>query len=94
MDFIKSSEAVFYAGTFIIIFATLWFIYDEIKEDEGILTEIVWEEHKELIIFSFIIMLLGIFIWRVIYLLIINNLDFFKNQYFQTLKTIQKLING
>jgi len=94
MDFIKSSEAVFYAGTFIIIFATLWFIYDEIKEDEGILTKIVWEEHKGFIIFSFIIMLLGILIWRIIFLLIINNLDFFKQQYSQTLKTIQDIING
>jgi len=94
MDFIKSSEIIFYGGVFIIIFAGVWFVYDEIKEDEGVLTEILWEEHKGFIIFSIAIIILGILIWRVIYLIILTNLDFFKNQYFQTLKTIQEVISG
>jgi len=94
MDFTKSSEAVFYAGAFIILFATLWFVYDEIKEDEGILTEVLWEENKNFIIISIIIMVAAIFIWRVIYLFILDHLEFFKSQYHQTIQTIQKIING
>ena len=94
MDFIKSSDAVFFGGAVVIIFGVIWFIYDEIKEDENVLTEILWEEHKEFIIVSILIMILGVFIWRIIYLLILNHLDFFKNQYLQTLSTIQKIING
>jgi len=94
MDFILKSEAIFYTGAFIIIFGAIWFIYDEIKEDEGVYTEILWEEHKGIIIVSLIFVVLGLFIWRELYLFIINHLDFLKKQSLQTLKTIQSVING
>jgi len=94
MDFILKSEAVFYAGAIIIIFGIIWFIYDEIKEDEGVYTEILWKEHKGVIIITLIFLILGIFIWRELYLFIINHIDFFKKQNIQTLKTIQSAING
>jgi len=94
MDFILKSEAIFYAGAIVIIFGAIWFIYDEIKEDEGVYTEILWEEHKGIIIVSLIFVVLALFIWRELYLFIVNHLDFLKKQYLQTLKTIQSVING
>ena len=94
MDFIQSSEAVFYAGAFIIIFGFSWFVYDEIKEDEGIYTEILWEENKGLIVGSIILMVVAIILWRELYVFIIDHIEFIKNQYNQTIKSIEKIING
>ena len=94
MDFIKSSEAIFYAGAIIIIFGFSWFVFDEIKEDEGVYTEILWEENKRFIIVSIILMVIAIILWRELYVFIIDHLEFIKNQYNQTIKSIEKIING
>ena len=94
MDFLKSSEAVFYAGAIIIIFGFAWFVFDEIKEDEGLYTEILWEENKGLIVFSIILMVIGIFVWREIYLFILEHIEFLHKQYIQTIKTIKEITNG
>ena len=93
MDFMRN-DALFFAGAVIIIFGFSWFVYDEIKEDEGLLTEILWEENKGFIIISIILMVIAIIIWREIYLFIINHIEFFKKQYINYIKTIQKIING
>ena len=93
MDFMKN-DIIFYSGAIIIIFGFGWFVYDEIKEDEGVLTEILWEENKGFIIISIILMVMAIIIWREIYLFILNHIEFFKKQYINQIKTIQKIING
>jgi len=94
MDFIKNSEIVFYLGDFIIILGVILFIYDEIKEDEGIYTEITLQEHKGFIIFAVVILVIGLWIWREIYMFIFDNIIFFKKNFFQTMDTIEKIING
>jgi len=94
MAFINSSSIIFYFGAIIIILIGIWFIYDEIKEDDEVYTEILWEEKKDFIIVSIIFIVIGIFIWGIVYLFITNHIEYFKQQYSQIINTIQKLING
>ncbi|WP_456471229.1 hypothetical protein [Caminibacter sp.] len=79
-------DIIFFFGSLIIIAAFIWIVYLKFKDVEVI----DFKEHKWYIIISTTLMLLAIYMWRVMYLIMINNF----NNAMSTQKILETLSNG
>ena len=79
-------DIIFFFGSLIITAAFIWIVYLKFKDVEVI----DFKEHKWYIIISTTLMLLAIYMWRVMYLIMINNF----NNAMSTQKILETLSNG
>ncbi|MEO1924108.1 MAG: hypothetical protein ABGX25_06320 [Nautiliaceae bacterium] len=79
-------DIIFFFGSLIIIAAFIWIVYLKFKDVEVI----DFKEHKWYIIISTTLMLLSIYMWRIMYLIMINNF----NNAMSTQKILETLSNG
>ena len=80
------SDIIFYFGSIVIIFAFIGLVTKKFKDEDNI----DLNEHKWIILLYIVLLVFAIITWRVIYLLLISNIQEMINYN----QNIQSVING